>query len=124
MIRRPHHDKLNPRDSYINNNGYRLVRVHTDRKSMAAYELEHRWVMQQVLGRALKADEVVHHIDGDKLNNSPSNLELLTIKEHPPAHEWTPEMVLQALEALRHNDPSGYHLVMSEQEGLTPERED
>jgi hypothetical protein len=38
---------------------------------------EHRAVMERLLGRKLTKGEVVHHIDGDRLNNTPENLELL-----------------------------------------------
>lgn len=44
--------------------------------------LEHRLVMEQKLGRYLEPYERVHHIDGDKANNHPSNLELWTLN-HP-----------------------------------------
>jgi len=40
------------------------------------YVLEHRLVMERVLGRNLSGTEVVHHNDGNKLNNDPSNLRL------------------------------------------------
>ena len=35
---------------------------------------EHRIVAEQILGRALRPGEVVHHLDGDKRNNAPENL--------------------------------------------------
>ena len=39
--------------------------------------LAHRWVSEQTLGRPLLPREVVHHRDGDGLNNDPSNLIVL-----------------------------------------------
>lgn len=35
---------------------------------------EHRFVMEQAIGRELEETEVVHHVDENKLNNAPSNL--------------------------------------------------
>ena len=39
---------------------------------------EHRLVMELKIGRYLTRKEVVHHIDGDKANNAPDNLELFS----------------------------------------------
>lgn len=41
------------------------------------YLLEHRYVMSEKIGRALKDGEVVHHRDGDRSNNHPDNLQLM-----------------------------------------------
>ena len=56
---------------------------------MADYKgrvVEHRLILSKVLGRMLTKDELVHHIDGDKLNNSPENLELTTRAAHMHHH--------------------------------------
>lgn len=41
------------------------------------YVYQHRLVMEEKLGRYLDKLEVVHHIDSDKSNNHPDNLELI-----------------------------------------------
>lgn len=43
---------------------------------------EHRWIMQNHLGRKLESSEHVHHIDGDCLNNNLSNLIVLSSSDH------------------------------------------
>lgn len=47
---------------------------------------EHRIVAERILGRPLKADEVVHHKDHSRRNNSPDNLEVMTRAEHSRMH--------------------------------------
>jgi len=42
--------------------------------------------MENIVGRILSPDEVVHHKDGDKLNNRPENLELLSHSSHAKKH--------------------------------------
>ena len=47
----------------------------------------HRIVAEQLLGRPLRPGEVVHHIDGNKRNNDPSNLMVFASqKEHAAWH--------------------------------------
>ena len=45
-----------------------------------------RYKMEQKLGRSLSSKEVVHHIDGNKLNDEISNLEVLLVNEHIQEH--------------------------------------
>jgi hypothetical protein len=52
---------------------------------------EHRWVMEQFLGRKLETWEHVHHIDGNHLNNNIDNLKVLTNADHQRKElsEWS-----------------------------------
>jgi transposase-like protein len=46
----------------------------------------HRLTVEQAIGRPLLPGEVVHHIDGNKLNNDLSNLAIMTPSTHARLH--------------------------------------
>jgi hypothetical protein len=50
------------------------------------YVMEHRLVVEQELGRILKRDEFVHHINGDTHDNCVENLIVCSKKEHSRIH--------------------------------------
>lgn len=55
--------------------GYRVITVDGQRY------LEHRWVMEQTLGRPLEPDEEVHHKNRIRDDNDPGNLELWCVAQ-------------------------------------------
>lgn len=69
-------------------NGYVLLRVGADdrRADVRGYAYEHRVAAESKLGRPVLASEEVHHVDGDRANNAPGNLEVLTRSEHRVKH--------------------------------------
>lgn len=66
-------------------------------------ELEHRLVMARRLGRALLPTEVVHHINGDRIDNRPENLELWNTAQ--PKGQRVTDKLAYAYELLRLYDP-------------------
>ena len=50
------------------------------------YAPEHRIISSRKPGRDLRDDEVVHHRDGNKRNNRPRNLQVMTRSEHRRTH--------------------------------------
>jgi len=53
-----------------------LARGHPHSHKGTGRILEHRLVMEGLVGRYLRPDETVHHKNGDKQDNRPENLEL------------------------------------------------
>jgi hypothetical protein len=50
------------------------------------FALMHRLIAARVLGRDLRRDEIVHHIDGNPLNNRKNNLLVCSISYHSWLH--------------------------------------
>lgn len=66
--------------SYIDSRGYVVLTKFN--------ELEHRYIAKQVLKRDLARNEIVHHINGKKTDNSVSNLCLMDREKHEHFHSW------------------------------------
>lgn len=92
-----------PRDKYCSMHRARLTRGGTiekrnDGRSMSShgyvrifvrgkgYRYEHRLMVEFLLGRKLRKGETVHHKNGDKSDNSPDNLSVMSQSEHMVEH--------------------------------------
>lgn len=74
-------------------NGYKLLYRPDHFNSMKGdnwdgYVYEHRFVMESDLGRSLSSEELVHHLDCNKLNNHIGNLIIVDRSSHVKIHGW------------------------------------
>lgn len=81
----------------ITTSGYVQIRT-LNPDGTYSYELEHRAVMERLIGRSLVGDENVHHKNGDRTDNRPENLELWATSQ--PSGQRVADKVAWAKEIL------------------------
>ena len=79
---------------WLDRNGYVVLTL----PNIHGRIMEHRYVMEQQLGRLLYRNEYVHHRNGIKTDNRPENLELWISSQ--PSGQRVEDMVKWALEIL------------------------
>ncbi len=65
---------------WINADGYYNMRIN------GVVMLEHRYIIEKKINRKLKDTERIHHLNGDKLDNRPENLVILSNRRHTAFH--------------------------------------
>ena len=71
---------------FISSEGYRCARFVCETTGKQFCVAEHRVIMENILGRLLHKDEVIHHRNHIKTDNSPSNLEVMHKWRHMKLH--------------------------------------
>lgn len=73
---------------FVDADGYVRVTGQYDhpRAGRGHFVYEHILVLEAKLGRPLADDEFTHHIDGNRANNAPENLQVVTASEHHVLH--------------------------------------
>ncbi len=80
VFRKLRRKRCSSKAKYINKKGYAVL--------TAFDELEHRHIAKHILGRRLRGDEVVHHINGCRDENQLGNLCVMNREKHEHFHSW------------------------------------
>ncbi|WP_251548643.1 HNH endonuclease [Pumilibacter intestinalis] len=73
--------------SYYTKEGYKQeYKPNSPEARSDGYVAVHRDVASRKIGRPLRSNEVVHHRDGNKRNNRPSNLQVMSRRKHWYVH--------------------------------------
>ncbi len=87
------------REYRVDPRGYARIQIRMS-NGVRRTVLQHRSVMEEVIGRPLQRGEIVHHVNCDKLNNSPDNLYLCkSLKEHRQLHTSIEALLPQLMSA-------------------------
>lgn len=78
-------------------------------------QLQHRVVMEEIIGRPLRPEENVHHINGQRDDNRPENLELWNTSQ--PPGQRVEDKIAWAKELLAIYEPSNEAVIKSEGDG-------
>lgn len=111
---RNHHRRKSASKAIIDTRGYTILNDIDKGQSMM-----HRSVAEKKYGVPLKKGQVVHHIDGDKRNNSESNLFLChSNSEHSSIHSQLESLALDLVKtgAIKFNEQKGEYYLSTELE--------
>lgn len=96
-------ERWNWQGGVIMRSGYRFIRMLDHPNANAhGYVAEHRMVMAEKIGRPLKPNELVHHVNHDKTDNRAANLVLVRRVDHSRYHRI--EKTIGASGWSRHTD--------------------
>ena len=80
-------------NGFIDRRGYVLIYT-----GNSTYIREHRLVIEEIIDRPLKSNEVIHHLNMVKTDNNPKNLLLCSQSEHGKIHNWMRKNNIKAID--------------------------